>query len=636
MKANRWMADMRWMVTALLLALAALLVLSLTSNLMRNLPDSALVAKYVGKGKVAPEAARVVRNPWLPVAGCLWLTTEPEQSHSTAEPPARSYLATGERDDVACSEFEGISSSVMHWPDVARVAGTTLAYRREPLDISSNEQGKHSQMVSRHGQTVPQGASLTLTLKPDVQNAAQAQAECLTGNALVCQQLGISMKHWAVHYEGAGARMTGVVVMDVTTGQVEAFAGAHSRCFAADHSSDTPRASDCPAMPFAPAKRDYRLGTHAASQAMPASLDKPLLALAGLADERLRDKLMGAGKAEFLQALGHSNSPYFLDMVFCRDLGYINCGRMTKVREAASKLGWNQDCDRASAGNVPPKCGLFNLLYDPENPPLGNFANLGSYVVLGGRIMPAHTGREAYNASMATKCAQQSKPWESCRQGGEFINLMSEAYGQGHALATPVGVAQLYANLANSANAVILKTSPTLVQAHLVQGGTARSGAPNQVQPQNAALVLEGLTGTHQAGGTAYSACLRANEGKKEPAEKLCKHNRWSSKTGTPSFAHKDLSLPQRAALCREASLKPSAPAVQAIRSSCAMLPYKWFVSVVKNSRGLNSKVIAVLAERNWRKDTGLVDSPYDRGSPNVAAELGIRLVQQLEQQGAI
>jgi hypothetical protein len=62
----------------------------------------------------------------------------------------------------------------------------------------------------------------------------------------------------------------------------------------------------------------------------------------------------------------------------------------------------------------------------------------------------------------------------------------------------------------------------------------------------------------------------------------------------------------------------------------------KWFVTLVKGSDGRFSKVVAILAERNWHTHTGLVDSPYDRGSPNVAAELGIRLVQQLEAQGAI
>lgn len=480
MKTFRLMAQIRWALAGLLLVLAILGTLILTTSLVRELPAQALVAKYIGKGKVDADQAKLQRNPWLAMAGCLWL------------PGQRIFLVTGEPDDVACREAHGQLTEGLVLPDAQRLAGATLAYRREATIGSAN----------RQGQQAPQGASLTLTIKPEVQNAALAQAECFTGNAAACKQLGISTAHWQTQYEGAGARMVGVVVMDAATGQVEAFTGAHSLCYKTDHSSTAPRSQDCPALPFAPAIRDYRLGTHAASEAMPASLDKPLLALSGLADERLRGKLMGSGKPEFLQALGHSNSPYFLDMVFCRDLGFANCGRMAAVRDMAQKLGWNNECSKPIAGGVVPPCGLFNLLYDPQNPPLGNHALLGRYNVLGGRIMPAHTGREAYNPALVAKCAQQKKPWESCRQGGEFINLMSEAYGQGHALATPVGVAQLYANLANSANAAVSKQTPRLVQAHLVQGGDAASNRlQNTITPRHAAWVLEGLSGTHQSGG---------------------------------------------------------------------------------------------------------------------------------------
>lgn len=600
------MARIRWALAGLLVAIALLVLVALTTSLGRDLPQTVWVAQYIkgGKGKVDADNAKPQRNPWLAMAGCLWLSGQ------------RAYLATGEPDDVACRHEEGQANQALHMPDAVRLAGATLAYRRESLTDKT---------VSRQGQQAPQGASLTLTIKPEVQNAALAQAQCVTGDAAVCKQLGINTAHWKTQFEGAGARMAGVVVMDVATGQVEAMTGAHSHCYNADHSSDAPRSQDCPNLPFDPANRAYRLGTHAASEAMPASLDKPLLALAGLADERLRGKLMGSGKAEFLQALGHSNSPYFLNMVFCRDQGFANCGRMAAVRDMAQKLGWNADCSKTTTGGVPKTCGLFNLLYDPQNPPLGNYALLGSYNVLGGRIMPAHTGREAYSAALAAKCALQAKPWEGCRLGGEFINLMSEAYGQGHALATPIGVAQMYANLANSANAAVSKQTPRLVQAHLVQGSDAASNRPqNTITPSHAALVLEGLSGTHhQSDGTAKAACERVNEGKKESAAKLCKHNRWSSKTGTPSFPHGD-SLVKRAAECTSRNLS------SAKNATCSMLPYKWFVSVIKNSQGVFSKVVVVLAERNWRVDTGMV------GTSNVAAELGIRLTQQLESQGAI
>ena len=36
-----------------------------------------------------------------------------------------------------------------------------------------------------------------------------------------------------------------------------------------------------------------------------------------------------------------------------------------------------------------------------------------------------------------------------------------------------------------------------------------------------------------------------------------------------------------------------------------------------------------VLAERNWNAQSGLIDTPFDRGG-NVAAELGLRMARNL------
>ena len=41
------------------------------------------------------------------------------------------------------------------------------------------------------------------------------------------------------------------------------------------------------------------------------------------------------------------------------------------------------------------------------------------------------------------------------------------------------------------------------------------------------------------------------------------------------------------------------------------------------------TKIIVVLAERNWNKITGLIDTPNDQGS-NVAAEAGLVFISSI------
>ena len=60
------------------------------------------------------------------------------------------------------------------------------------------------------------------------------------------------------------------------------------------------------------------------------------------------------------------------------------------------------------------------------------------------------------------------------------------------------------------------------------------------------------------------------------------------------------------------------------------MNPTKWyaFLASAPGSKTWD-KVIVVLAERNWNRQTGLIDSPNDNGA-NVAAEIGLALVNGL------
>ena len=77
---------------------------------------------------------------------------------------------------------------------------------------------------------------------------------------------------------------------------------------------------------------------------------------------------------------------------------------------------------------------------------------------------------------------------------------------------------------------------------------------------------------------------------------------------------------------CRDGALPPP----DARRGVCSSLrPYKWYVAAYRSDRsgqGPWTKVIAVLAERNWLRDSGRVHGTGDHG-PNPAAEIALHIV---------
>jgi hypothetical protein len=162
------------------------------------------------------------------------------------------------------------------------------------------------------------------------------------------------------------------------------------------------------------------------------------------------------------------------------------------------------------------------------------------------------------------------------------------------------------------------------MQPHLAMAesdGTSPSAVP--IDPAHARLILQGMSLTHQSGGSAYLACLRAHN----MQAKACTHQRVAGKTGTPQFRQHALTLAQRKALCSQ--VKAGSPEA----AQCHMRPYKWYAAAVKSSAAPDApwdKVVVVLSERNYNQRTGYVDSPQDKGTPNVSAELGLRFIRRL------
>lgn len=244
------------------------------------------------------------------------------------------------------------------------------------------------------------------------------------------------------------------------------------------------------------------------------------------------------------------------------------------------------------------------------------------------------------------------KHWRNCK-GEQLVNLVAELFGTGEALASPVGVGNVLLQLAASANVQTLAP-----QAHLVQSAQDNTGKTVSVEAvlTKAAslvqtdLVLQGLLKTATQ-GTARSACLAAAStmpgsllpcaapvgGRSQPALRI------AGKTGTPVFSadqgdKKSLSLNQWRAQCEKIRIgmtalhKDSQTRFSLLNEAgkCNMTPTKWyaFLTSAPGSKTWD-KVIVVLAERNWNQQTGLIDSPNDKGA-NVAAEIGLALVNGL------
>lgn len=598
----------QWTLAALIGLGLVLIANGVWQAVRRELPNQVMVAKY-HQGKPDTSQPQDLRNTWQALPGCVRLA---DGSHWPLDTTSA----------VAC---DGPATPITRLPPgLDRLSEVLATWRRSDAATQAPARAQ--------GQTAPQGRAVRLTIEPKVQDQAQTFAECFTGQEWACITLGVNMQAWRDHYEGAAARSTGVLIMDVPTGAIEAMASAFSPCYEADHSSSEAREVDCPALPQQPAPRPYMISSRGLAEAMQASTDKPVLALALLRDPILGQQLMrdGPRRAQFLQAIKHSDSAWFLDHIFCKDLGFpSDCKRAAAAQQAALDLGLNTDCtSNASASDGPTQrgCGRLNLIGD---------GRIGNYPVQGGRLFvqakKGETGKQhfelmspsfmrGYSGQFAARCSAQK--WEKCTQGASFIDLMSEAYGQGNSLASPVGVANMLARLARAANSADGR-SALAVQPHLVVGSSQPDIPPLKIDPAHARLILEGMSQTHQPGGSAYLACLRANGNQ----AKACLHQRVAGKTGTPQFRHHSLTVAQRRALCQ------SLPPGNSERAHCAMSPMKWYAAAVKSRSEPGApwdKVVVVLSERNYNQRTGLVDSPLDRGTPNVSAELALRLIDQL------
>ncbi|MBL6986265.1 MAG: hypothetical protein ISR72_04315 [Methylobacter sp.] len=622
-------------------------------------------------------------NPWRGATGCVyigpfserrlgyWLERRSNRESCLAMAPhdidQQSIVAVEHgseswaKDDPAWALPDNLATILADLNRIRTPTGITYGlYTQlgEQSEVRGKQQAHGPNRLRLRGQELDVGFNVFLTLDPGTQALAQQWAKCYSGDRHACEILGVDMnKLSAGFYEDAAMRMAAVVVLDVASGKIEALGSAHTDCYRQDHNSIR-HDPECPDTPFRPRYDPDSLLNHALfTDAMPASTIKPILALGLLTDNP--DYRVGAARDSLWRDLKTSNSRAFLDRLFCgREVTpeliwqSTACKRLQGVQQAARQVGWNLQCLEQGSAD----CARLDVLFGR---PVGNWVVKGlakqplGLAMLYGRLFTESADAQSsdvdsgqfdwllddapvsrqgfrlisnfdFDRDFAVTCREQK--WGGCK--GSAAKISNEGWGQGNARATPLGVAGMLSRLAAAANGYKRQAYPHLIEHVGDAEGKAlplmaeRMAAPESIAVDSglAALVLQGMR-SHQSGGTAYSACKRV-------LAKECAGIDWiAGKTGTPSFGFDQSPLSSIAKKCSYTVKKPLAV--------CNMLPYKWYVAAFKTRNEANApfdKVIAVLSERNWDKNKGLVQAPGDKGI-NLSAELAFRVISAMRQQ---
>jgi len=644
--------------------------------------------------EIAPrEIARA--NPWAGIPGCIYV------GHASND--AASYFVGGIRglDDRLCNrpEMRGIDANATvaaarriggePTPDMAadderwRIP-PSLSMMLQPLEALHRPGGAlyrtytdaagtdaHAvpyrygpNRIDIGGASVDVGFSVDTTIDPTLQALAQKTAACYTGRDDVCRSLGITRKEDAAQpighrmLEHAMVRMAAIAIVDVTSGRIEALAGAMSPCTREEY--DGPgRSKRCDKrIPYPIRYRpDALLNAAVFHDAMPASTIKPIMAAAFLSDPDVGARWLAAEQAEIgksakttpaaqsLRAeLMRSDSARFLDRMFCADKHFSRCDRPWAIERTAALFGWNDDC-----ATPHDDCGKRDLLFgravgaasaDGGASPLALIVPYGRLLTepLGGKLgAPSHLRAPvALDAAKVAQCAAgpdgkrfSKDDWEKCR-GALVVDVVAEGWGQGQARASALGGAGMMAVLAAAANGQAEVHPPHLVDAmrgagagdrSLLKSAAVRSGLdsprPNRIPRDIAQVILSGLSFGPRA-GTSRAACDQVFDGR------TCADIDWiAGKTGTPTFPNDDRSLDDLARLCAGGAVK-----VRRDRDACGPLrPYKWYLAAYRTDRNDPrwTKVIGVLTERNWIADSGRIHGAGDHG-PNPAAEIAMQI----------
>lgn len=597
------------------------------------------------------------RSPWAGLPGCIfWTQASDGKKVVTKTNPAMEDLCLAQAAASTAQTAPPASVIAQNLPPTLPGQAQLMA-RLAPWRIPQDELyerlvGERNRVMLR-GSEQPMGLNVQLTLDPQWQRMAQQLSECYSGlsDDVRCKQQALDQ----AYFENARVRMAAMAVVDVASGRIVAAASASSPCHAFDQTRMGAKPGDCPNLPEGSVHRPrvpQDILNHALfTQAPPGSLVKPLM-MAGM----LSKPFAPASLDGLESALQRSDSPRFLDAFFCRQrLGsgafHPACTRPEQTLDVVHRLGWNTGCNGKEARQLS-QCGKLDLLHGiplasapqtlDEKYLLADLYRPIQWPTLMGMMMAKPVARSDGGIAMTDMnlahemphpdtlavCAQTGKKgYAKCK--GQKLAVMSEAYGQGNARTTPVGVAGMLATLANSAQ------SQPQRYPHLIEGIWLSDGSadPAMARPRLQGLpmgpeglpapvgqkVIAAMEKTHAKGGTAHSACIKVMK------ESACDAKLGiAGKTGTPG------DVDDRSLLQLRQDHQAHLECLESGKGHCDRLDrparprYRWYAALFKSPEsGEYDKAIAVLVHSNWRKKDGRFS---DENS--AAAEMAMHFIQ--------
>lgn len=159
-----------------------------------------------------------------------------------------------------------------------------------------------------------------------------------------------------------------------------------------------------------------------------------------------------------------------------------------------------------------------------------------------------------------------------------------------------------------------------------------RPTAAHGIASADARAVLDALQQV-AARGTATAACRAASAvgGVLDRCRPTANGLRIAAKTGTPLFPA-DRAAPQPDPLgAWRARCAAHTAAARPLPDDCTLRPLKWFAALVTPPGAREPKtLVLVRAERNWHRDGRLDDAGDRTAEGNVAAEIGLALINAL------
>ncbi len=600
-----------------------------------------------------PDKWFIERNPWLGLPGCVYLSSnqsdklfyfDNKNSEKLHELCSMKEMLPQKFGNITSDNiFSSGNEDILTPPNLSTIyndlsAITTMTNQRLLEDYNSFQKNKSDeifdfseQKVNFHGANVNVAFSSKLTINSDIQNIAQKTALCATGsNEEQCRNYFNAPidRRMRTLYENALVRNVGIAILDVNTQEIEALGSSHTSCFAYDYEGNSIKNEECPSLWKRDVKPDKLLNHAVYGEYQPGSLVK---IVQGLGLVRAFPTTYGNPTSPDYQILkqkmAHSTTHFIVNALFCQENGGRfdangTCQGMRYFATSASDLGWNNNC-------TDEHCGKRDILFGSDNIHSYKFQN----VYFSGRVMT--DARQVYNNFSYTD-AEIKRTLQSSRNGTwdqvtnypppQSIGLhRHDSYGEGNALVTPLGVANMTSRLLSAANgnryiqdAHIIKDIWDIKHAPIRPVGWRETVNDNGYTPkkslpinQNEASIAANLfIDIVKPGATGYSAC-------KEVGGIDCANTtNIMGKTGTPgstnSFNMKTIQ-----------QCKPNES------NKCEKHPFKSFVMGYKDSNGIWSKVIAVSVERNWNRRTNRVDAET---LSNPAAIIALEIYKRLQE----